>query len=184
MHDKIETQIRNLESPSVDTKTYANLLTPIIIKLLPSDLALDFTRKTIDENWSLQALLDFLRKELLKENPPDFLTRGLSVKNLKKCDAWWNGPHWLHQTEENWPKSEVEGVEEKNLELRRKSEKTIQNQCILEPNDHVLDLKKYSSLNKVLRVTAWILRFLTNSRRNNIKDSYLHANEIEQAELY
>ncbi|GFR10864.1 integrase catalytic domain-containing protein [Trichonephila clavata] len=65
MYDKIETQIRNLESLSVDTKTYANLLTPIIIKLLPSDLALDFTRKTVDENWSLQALLDFLRKELL-----------------------------------------------------------------------------------------------------------------------
>ncbi|GFR19495.1 DUF1758 domain-containing protein [Trichonephila clavata] len=60
MYDKIETQIRNLESLSVDTKTYANLLT-IIIKLLPSDLALDFTRKTVDENWSL----DFLRKELL-----------------------------------------------------------------------------------------------------------------------
>ncbi|GFQ88225.1 integrase catalytic domain-containing protein, partial [Trichonephila clavata] len=109
---------------------------------------------------------------------------GLSVKNLKKCDAWWNEPHWLHQPEENWSKSEVEDVEEKNLELRRKSEKTIQNQCILEPNDHVLDPKKYSSLNKVLRVIAWILRFLTNSRRNIIKDSYLHANEIEQAELY
>ncbi|GFR10867.1 hypothetical protein TNCT_719151 [Trichonephila clavata] len=38
-----------------------------------------------------------------KDNPADFLTRGLSVKNLKKCDAWWNGPHWLHQPEENWP---------------------------------------------------------------------------------
>ncbi|GFQ69318.1 DUF1758 domain-containing protein [Trichonephila clavata] len=65
MYDKIETQIRNLESLSVDTKTYANILTPIIIKLLPSDLALDFTRKTVDENLSLLALLDFLRKELL-----------------------------------------------------------------------------------------------------------------------
>ncbi|GFR11586.1 hypothetical protein TNCT_467011 [Trichonephila clavata] len=65
MYDKIKTQIRNLESLSVDTKTYANLLTLIIIKLLPSDLALDFTRKTVNENWSLQALLDSLRKELL-----------------------------------------------------------------------------------------------------------------------
>ncbi|GFR07252.1 uncharacterized protein TNCT_487261 [Trichonephila clavata] len=42
---------------------------------------------------------------------------------LKKCDGWWTGPHWLHQPEENWPKGEVDGVEEKNLELRRKSEK-------------------------------------------------------------
>ncbi|GFR06372.1 integrase catalytic domain-containing protein [Trichonephila clavata] len=67
MYDKIETQIRNLESLSVDTKTYANLLTPIIIKLLPSDIALNFTRKTVNENWSLQALLDFLRKELLRK---------------------------------------------------------------------------------------------------------------------
>ncbi|GFQ80375.1 hypothetical protein TNCT_440431 [Trichonephila clavata] len=67
MYDKIVTQIRNLESLSVDTKTYANLLTPIIIKLLPSDLALDFKRKTVDENWSLQTLLDFLRKELLSK---------------------------------------------------------------------------------------------------------------------
>ncbi|GFR03337.1 DUF1758 domain-containing protein [Trichonephila clavata] len=65
MHDKIETQIRILESLSVDTKTYANLLTPIIIKLLPSDLALNFKRKNVDEKLSLQALLDFFRKELL-----------------------------------------------------------------------------------------------------------------------
>ncbi|GFQ66135.1 DUF1758 domain-containing protein [Trichonephila clavata] len=65
MYDKIETRIRILESLSVDKKTNASLLTPIIFKLLPSDLALDFTRKTVDENWSLQALLDFLRKELL-----------------------------------------------------------------------------------------------------------------------
>ncbi|GFR14508.1 uncharacterized protein TNCT_127951 [Trichonephila clavata] len=63
-----------------------------------------------------------------KENSADFFTRGLSVKNLKKCVAWWNGPHWLPQPEENWPKIEVEGVEEKNFELRRKYEKTIQNQ--------------------------------------------------------
>ncbi|GFR31903.1 hypothetical protein TNCT_440771 [Trichonephila clavata] len=35
------------------------------MKLLPSDLALDFTKKTVDENWSLQAILDFLRKALL-----------------------------------------------------------------------------------------------------------------------
>ncbi|GFR01961.1 uncharacterized protein TNCT_679691 [Trichonephila clavata] len=54
-----------------------------------------------------------------KENPADFLTRGLSVKSLKKCDAWWNGPHWLHQPEENWPKIEVKGRRRKELGVEK-----------------------------------------------------------------
>ncbi|GFT97408.1 hypothetical protein NPIL_365501 [Nephila pilipes] len=76
-----------------------------------------------------------------KENPADFFTRGLSVSKLAKCDAWWNGANWLCQRKENWPNREVQGVEEENLELRKKLEKTIQNQCVLDANDHVLDLK-------------------------------------------
>ncbi|GFS72612.1 hypothetical protein NPIL_170001 [Nephila pilipes] len=63
-----------------------------------------------------------------KDIPADFLTIDLSINKLAKCDAWWNGPNWLCRPEKNWSKSEIQGSEE-NLELRKKSEKAIKNQC-------------------------------------------------------
>ncbi|XP_070854758.1 uncharacterized protein [Drosophila suzukii] len=48
------------------------------------------------------------RHVLTQENPADCATRGLTPSQLKHHTLWWNGPHWLHLSEEHWPVKPVQ----------------------------------------------------------------------------
>ncbi|GFV84850.1 integrase catalytic domain-containing protein [Trichonephila clavipes] len=64
LYDRAETEVRNLESLGINSESYGNLLTPILLKVLPSDLTLEFSRKNKSDNWDLKALLEFLGEEI------------------------------------------------------------------------------------------------------------------------
>lgn len=38
-----------------------------------------------------------------KSNPADFLTRGLTAKQLSESNVWKAGPMWLARSNEHWP---------------------------------------------------------------------------------
>ncbi|GBN84524.1 hypothetical protein AVEN_231914-1 [Araneus ventricosus] len=63
LYDRAETEIRNLESLGINSDSYGNLLTPIILKVLPSDLTLEFSRQNKSDSWDLGAL-KFLGEEI------------------------------------------------------------------------------------------------------------------------
>lgn len=50
-----------------------------------------------------------------------------------------------------------------------------------EPAEPLLDLEKYSRLRKVLRVTGWVKRFITNAPSNQKNRGELTAEEITAA---
>ncbi|GFY02246.1 DUF1758 domain-containing protein [Trichonephila clavipes] len=56
LYDRAETQIRSLESLGVKGESYSNLLTPILLKQIPSELVLEFNRSQKDEGFDLSAL--------------------------------------------------------------------------------------------------------------------------------
>ncbi|GFW28665.1 uncharacterized protein TNCV_3713801 [Trichonephila clavipes] len=64
LYDRAETQIRSLESLGVKGESYSNLLTPILLKQIPSELVLEFNRSQKDEWFDLSALLQFLHLEI------------------------------------------------------------------------------------------------------------------------
>ncbi|GFX31913.1 uncharacterized protein TNCV_3408281 [Trichonephila clavipes] len=64
LYNKAETQIRSLESLGVKGESYSNLLTPILLKQIPSELVLEFNRSQKDEGFDLSALLQFLHLEI------------------------------------------------------------------------------------------------------------------------
>ncbi|GFX83289.1 uncharacterized protein TNCV_4988831 [Trichonephila clavipes] len=64
LYDRAETQIRSLESLGVKGESYSNLLTPILLKQIPSELVLEFNRSQKDEGFDLSALLQFLHLEI------------------------------------------------------------------------------------------------------------------------
>ncbi|GFX42723.1 integrase catalytic domain-containing protein [Trichonephila clavipes] len=64
LYDRAETQIRSLESLGVKGESYSNLLTPILLKQIPSELVLEFNRSQKDEGFDLSALLRFLHLEI------------------------------------------------------------------------------------------------------------------------
>ncbi|GFT08839.1 uncharacterized protein TNCV_2407001 [Trichonephila clavipes] len=55
LYDRAGTQIRSLESLGVKGESYSNLLTPILLKQIPSELVLEFNRSQKDEGFDLSA---------------------------------------------------------------------------------------------------------------------------------
>ncbi|GFY13643.1 uncharacterized protein TNCV_4960131 [Trichonephila clavipes] len=64
LYDRAEMQIRSLEILGVKGGSYSNLLTPILLKQVPSELILEINRSQKDEEFDLSALLQFLHLEI------------------------------------------------------------------------------------------------------------------------
>jgi len=121
-----------------------------------------------------------------KENPADLGSRGVTASHLKNSDLWWKGPQWLSEGKHYWPKGlTLEDSEEV------KSEKKKVNVMVAVAEtptgvSQVIDINKYSTLRKLLRVTAWVKRFVDNLKaRKEGKDlnvEGLSAQEITSAE--
>jgi len=114
-----------------------------------------------------------------KDNPADLLSRGVTAKQLKIMDVWWCGPSWLAQPPWHWPPNtppvDVSLPEGKGSANRTPS---------VEVPQKLLDPTKYSSYWKLLRVTAWILRFRQITLRKEGISGNLTALELEAARSY
>lgn len=65
LYDECEIQIRSLESLGVVSDTYGSLLCPILIQMIPEDMALAYSRqKGVDDKWRVPDLLRFLQQEV------------------------------------------------------------------------------------------------------------------------
>ncbi|KAL9963136.1 hypothetical protein ACROYT_G032311 [Oculina patagonica] len=130
-------------------------------------------------------------------NPADLPSRGLSGEELVESSLWWNGPEFLKNPDSDWPKSpEMKaGNEEAMIELV-KCPPNVTHSLLnaQEPSTPinftaVIDPKKYSSLTKLLRISAYVLRFI-NKLKSNLSDcagkpsKELSASEINEAEVY
>ncbi|GBM59351.1 hypothetical protein AVEN_17394-1 [Araneus ventricosus] len=112
----------------------------------------------------------------------DKLTRGISAQALVNDEIWFPGPPWLLQT--NVPCNKSSDIVDTELncveEERRKVVVTFQTN--IEP---LLNLDNYSDLDKVIRISSYVLRFANNCRSNteNVIDN-LTADELINAEKY
>ncbi|XP_071160771.1 uncharacterized protein [Mytilus edulis] len=101
------------------------------------------------------------------DNPTDYLTRGIYAKHLYNNSLWMNCPQWILNSE-NWPTwmrkiencSTMVSVSDDNTDDESKNASTQTISCI--------DIQRYRSLEKAIRVTAYVLRFIQNLR--NLKD--------------
>ena len=93
-----------------------------------------------------------------KQNPADYASRGLHVHETEKAEVWFNGPKFL-QTNIEFDSFVDSGLSDDDAELTEKQICCVNIVC----NEHGL-LSRFSSLEKLQRVTAWILRFLSNAR--------------------
>ncbi|XP_076391770.1 uncharacterized protein LOC143265174 [Megachile rotundata] len=120
------------------------------------------------------------------ENPADLLSRGVTLSSIKNSSLWWHGPLWLSQESHKWPSSEP--VAESVPETRQT--KTV---LVAASGASTMDsfdlVSRYSSYPKLLRVTAYCIRFIANLRRKirsdsipNDQNSNLTAKELFKAE--
>lgn len=114
-----------------------------------------------------------------KENPADLLSRGTTTHELCNSKLWWHGPAWLSLDSSNWPAPLKITVDE-NIPEKRKDAITFTVQF------KSFDMfTKYSSLTKLQRVLAYILRFINNTKmpRNERTIGNLTVTELDQSLL-
>ncbi|XP_035206721.1 uncharacterized protein LOC118181656 [Stegodyphus dumicola] len=114
------------------------------------------------------------------ENPADKLTRGETANALVKDNNWWHGPSWLKDSEDQWPEQKFK-VETDSQNLERLSTYV---QVTIPEEENALDITKFSSLEKLLRVTAWVKRFVAKLRKRACEEGPLTVLEIQEAEEY
>jgi hypothetical protein len=120
--------------------------------------------KKIKEVLNPRVQLHHVRSE---ENPADPASRGLSPRNLRKCDLWFNGPSWLK--EPTLPTTPMEGKVERKFQPP-----TVQTLILVNTNE-ILD--RFSTMSKALKVLTWVRRWLTKKR------GILEASEITATRL-
>ena len=83
------------------------------------------------------------------QNPADIPSRGIWPLDEKQTQLWMEGPEFLKTG--NWP--DQPAMERPDLEQRKVAVNVTR---VFEP---VLDLKRFSSLEKLLRITSYVIRF-------------------------
>ena len=99
-----------------------------------------------------------------KENPADLHSRGMSVKDLARSNLWWYGPETLKDKNEVLIKTEIE----RSSEVHEEKGNQMVMMAIMQSDTESLwrlNPKRHSSWKILIRICAWVIRFITNARR-------------------
>ena len=116
-------------------------------------------------------------------NPTDIGTRSRLLSTIV-FDLWWKGPKFLLCGREDWPSQEfVLSHKDKGLE-----EKVLQNvvlSVVVESISigNVINCGNHSSMDKLLRVTSYVFRFIFNLRTKVTKGDNFKSGDISTEEI-
>ncbi|XP_070518977.1 uncharacterized protein [Cardiocondyla obscurior] len=95
---------------------------------------------------------------LTEDNPADCASRGLTGEALLKHFLWWRGPTWLASKSSEWPSDDgipsVDPLEERKII-------SVHTSCVSPPWDLAV---RYFLWSKLIRITSYILKFVTACR--------------------
>ena len=120
-----------------------------------------------------------------KENPVDIGSRGSEAGRLVNNELWWERPKWLKKEKECWPTgSRLERNEEVDSERKREVAVLRGMQEKMYLIGSVIDIDKFSNMNKLLLVTSWVIRFIQNTKVKEKERNYARISvaEMQRAE--
>ena len=111
-------------------------------------------------------------RTLISDNPADLLTRGISAQQLLSSQLWSQGPHWL-LSESEWSRWLPTGILHINITEAEKEIGQIttpeEDTSIATGISNVVTIIHYGNINKLLAVTAYVLRFTHNLSQQHIR---------------
>ena len=114
-----------------------------------------------------------------RENPADCASRGITGSEIENKTLWWNGPSWLSQHENEWPQVEF-------LCLRNCPEENKKIQIIttnVDSEQTFLEITRYSNFSKLIRVVAWVMKFVQILRTETTEKMLSSSNLVEAEKL-
>jgi len=138
-------------------------------------------RHEILRDFGIECKFKYLPTEL---NPADLLTRGLSSRDYEQKKSFWlNGPEFFLSDKIQWPVNSLGCLSEdsKILTLCTNVKSKLET---------IFPVDKYSSLNKLLKVTALVIKFVNlrtkieRTMLQNFNDARIYWFKCEQAKYY
>lgn len=116
------------------------------------------------------------------QNPADILSRGCSASELLTATLWWHGPQFVMESYEKWPNNSVQLSSEQVKECSGEYKATYCVQIAMKTKDwlqinNVPLIERYSSLGKVIRVTAYIYQWLDKYKERSDPNTIGFSNE-------
>lgn len=114
-------------------------------------------------------------------NPADCMTRGFSGQQLVESSLWWKGPEWMGLPENFWPNHSPPSNTSAATDEKRVPAVL---QATSSTSQTVLDITRYSEAARLLRVTAWIMRYVHKLRHTSNESGSLTTRELDEAEKH
>ena len=119
-----------------------------------------------------------------EENPADLGSRGVLASQLKGNQLWGCGPAWLTKQPEDWTvTTESFRIPESLIEEKKTVIAMLTGTEVVTGISSVIDINDYSSLQRLVRVTAWVKRFLHNTCAKERRTGRLEVHELKGAEI-
>lgn len=109
-------------------------------------------------------------------NPADAASRGLMPSELLNHTQWWVGPDWLSLPNNQWPSPIFD-----SHPTTREEEKPFALATFVTLNIFEILVTNYSSLEKIKRIVAYILRFINNIRTKKRTTGFFTIQELHSA---
>ena len=140
------------------------------------------------------------------QNPADIASRGCTVKILNGNKFWWHGPTWLQKHHDDWPARnvnilskdimdalltenkgpstlyEVSSLAEEDLANNKQEDRKENIKKNQPPPFEIKATDYYSSMSRLLRVTAWADKFIHNTRAKKKRRDWLNDKELKKTQ--
>lgn len=118
------------------------------------------------------------------DNPADLISRGTKVNELHGNNLWWHGPSFLQKIDYSFKCEKL--LEDKSHILLPElvpSSAFSNNVAAFEVRAYIIErLYNYSSFSKVIRIFAYILRFLNNINKAKAKlNGFISSTELNRS---
>lgn len=104
------------------------------------------------------------------------------MKRLRQKTLWWNGPSEIELHKHEIDQRNIDSIDlPSEIEVKKLTSTNVTSTTsVVQP---IIDITRFSSLRKLLRVIAYVLQFLSRLKSRKMKDDNIPTDQLSAAEL-